>query len=386
MTGLGTTTSRVEARLRAAVDRGDVPHLVAVAADAGGTICEVAASAEGMGVPHPDTLYRIASMTKVVCTVAALRLRDRGELNVDAPVDEYCPTFADVPVLTGFDGELPRYRPPVTRATVRQLLTHTSGLAYAFWDEALHRWQMTAPGRPLPDSLQGVFAAPLIADPGTRFSYGTSTDWLGRVLEVAGGCSLDVLLEAEVLGPLSMLSTGFRVTDDDRARLVPVCRKDDTGRWRATGLDWERTPQYWPGGHGLYSTPHDFLRFQRMLLGGGTLDGVTILGADTVAEMFRPQLGGLRIPPLIATAEPETSCDFRPGPSATWGWGLLLNTDTRSGLRAAGSGSWAGVFNTYFWVDPTTGVTGALYSQYAPFLDAGVLRALDDFERCIYRS
>ncbi len=381
---MNAVTSRVTALLQAAVDRDDVPLVVGVAADDRGTICEAAAAADGLDTPDVDSVFRIASMTKIVCTVAALQQRDRGDLNLDEPVDSFVPDFADVPVLTGFDGDQPRLRPAATRATVRQLLTHTCGLGYAFWDADLHRWHSSDRTGLLPEGLQGVFAAPMVADPGTGFRYGTGTDWLGRVVETIGGRPLDVLLDNAVFGPLDMRSTGFRV--EDSSRLVPVYRRGETGHWRATGFDWDPRPRWWPAGHGLYSTPRDFLRFQRMLLGAGSLDGVRILEPATVAEMFRPQIGRLTVPAYIPTAEPQTSCDFRPGVGATWGWGLLLNSIAEPGLRAAGSGSWGGVFNTYFWVDPKTTVAAALYSQYGPYLDRGALKAYDDFERSVYEG
>jgi len=377
---------RVDAMLQSAVDRGDVPQVVAVAADAAGTIGAGAAGAArpGSGPPDVDSVFRIASMTKIVCTVAALQQRDSGELDLDDPVERYCPDFAAVPVLAGFDGDRPRLRPPASRATVRQLLTHTVGLAYPFWDADLVRWQRIAGEQPPLDGLRGPFAAPMIADPGTRFTYGTSTDWLGRVLEEVSGQPLDVLLGEQVLAPLGMGSTGFRVPAEQQSRLVPVHGKDQTGRWVSTDFDWDQAPEHWPAGHGLYSTPRDFLRFQRMLLGRGSLDGVSILAPITVAEMFRSQIGELVVPPIITTADPGISCDFRPGPGASWGWGLLVNTVAEPGLRAQGSGGWAGVFNTYFWVDPHRQLAGAIYSQFTPFLDPGALRTYADFERSVY--
>jgi CubicO group peptidase (beta-lactamase class C family) len=394
MTDLGVASPRIDACpridavLQAAVDRGDVPLVVGVAADAAGTIYQGAAGSGGSGDGAPDveSIFRIASLSKIVCTVAALQHRDRGDLDLDVPVETYCPEFAAVPVLAGFDEDRPLLRPPTARATVRQLLTHTAGLAYPFWDADLLRWHTTADKQPPPGDLGDRFAAPMVADPGSRFCYGTSTDWLGRVLEAISGQSLDVILAEQILDPLAMRSTGFQVAAADRSRLVPVHRRHPSGEWVATDIDWDAEPEHWPAGHGLYSTPCDFLRFQRMLLGGGSLDGVTILAEETVAEMFHGQLGALPFPTRIATAEPATSCDFRPGRGVTWGWGLLITTAAEPGLRARGSGGWAGVFNTYCWVDPASQVTGALFSQYAPFLDPGALRVYDDFERSIYQE
>ncbi|MFT4165355.1 MAG: serine hydrolase domain-containing protein [Microlunatus sp.] len=383
-------TTGIDAVLQTAVDRGEVPFAVGVAADTTGIVYEGAVGGpNGAGHQHlggvgVDSVFRIASMTKIVSTVAALQLRERGELDLDTAVEVYCPDFAGVVVLAGFNRDGPVLRPPVSRATVRQLLTHTAGFGYPFWDAALLRWHAGSHRQQLPDGLRGLFAAPMVTDPGTRFSYGTATDWLGRVLEAISGQPLDILLDELVLGPLGLRSTGFRVADADRHKLVPVHRRGGNGDWIATDLEWDSAPEHWPAGHGLYSTPSDFLRFQRMLLSGGSLDGIRILTEKTVAEMFRSQLGRLAFPTRVTTAEPATSCDFVPGPGATWGWGLLLNNAAEPGLRAPGSGGWAGVFNTYFWIDPTSRLTGALYSQYAPFLDPGALGLYRAFERSMY--
>jgi methyl acetate hydrolase len=390
MTTFSATSSRADLAahldtvLQAAVDDGSVPGVVAVAADRHGVIYDGAAGPRAVGEPDPvdgDCVVRIASMTKTVCTVAALQQRDRGRLDLDAPVDAYCPAFADLPVLDGFDGDRPRLRPPRTRATVRQLMNHTAGLGYGFWSAGLARWAAASGDA---DAL----AAPLMSDPGTRFEYGLSTDWLGVVVEAAGGQPLDEYLAEHVLGPLGMTSTSFVVPVADRPRSVPVHVRDDAGGWGASGIDWSPRPDLRPdrcaGGHGLYSTPRDFLRFQRMLLGDGTLDGVTILDRATVREAFSDQLGDLRVPAVMRTTDPAWSCDLVTDPRTRWGWGVRLDAPGEPGLRAAGSGGWLGIFNTMFWVDPRAGVTCAVHTQSLPFCTPEVLRLFTDVERTLY--
>jgi CubicO group peptidase (beta-lactamase class C family) len=370
----------IDSVLHKAVDSGAVPNVVGMAADRKGVIYEGAAGPRSVDGTEPvtvDSVFRIASMTKMVCTVAALQLRDRGDLDVDAPVDAYCPDFADVQVLSGFADDGPRLRAPASRATVRNLLTHTAGLTYGFWNADILRWDAaTGPG--------SVFTTPMVADPGTRFEYGIGTDWLGKVVEAAGGRSLDGYLNEHVLGPLGMTSTAFLATGAQRDRLVPVHARDGDGTWVTTDFDWDQKPDYWSGGHGLYSTPRDYLRFQRMLLGGGTLAGTTILDRSSVREAFTNQIGDLWFPARIATADPATSCDFVAGPGMKWGWGLLLSTTGQPGMRSAGSGAWAGLFNTFFWVDPASGITGALYTQSLPFVTPDALRVYADFEGALY--
>jgi methyl acetate hydrolase len=372
----------IDAVLQQAVDNGAVPNIVAMAADEDGAIYEGAAGPLAIGGHEPvsaDSIFRIASMTKMVCTVAALQQRERGNLNFDAPVETYCPDFADIQVLDGFDDDQPRMRAPARQATVQQLITHTAGLAYGFWNANILRWEAAT-------GTGNIFKAPMVADPGTRFEYGINTDWLGRVVEAASGTSLNDYLAEHILAPLGMEATAFLLTSDQQTRCVPVHVKQEDGKWVTTDFDWDQRPDHWAGGHGLYSTPRDYLRFLRMLLGRGRLNGVTILASSSVREAFTNQIGELWFPAEIHTADPAASCDFMAGPGMRWGWGLLLNTHGRPGRRRAGSGAWAGMFNTYFWIDPSAGVTGALYTQFAPFLAPQALQVCDDFERELYAT
>jgi methyl acetate hydrolase len=389
MTRPDPTTAAVDALLRAAVDSGAVPNAVVMAADADGVVSESAAGPRVAGEDDPvtpDSVFRVASMTKMVTTTAALQQWERGALDLAAPVAAYLPEFAELPVLEGFDGDTPRLRPPATQATVQQLLTHTAGLGYDFWNADVLRWQQLTGTPDITTGARAALSTPLVADPGTRFEYGTSTDWLGRVVEVVGGAPLDERLRVDVLEPLGMRDTAFALTAEQRARSVPVHRRRGDGPWAPSRIDWPTDPDFWAGGHALYSTPRDYLAFQRMLLAGGTLAGADLLRPSTVAAAFRDQLGGLRVPPLIRTASPASSCDFAPGPDCTWGWGLLLTTVDQPGRRAAGSGGWAGIDNTYFWVDPTRRLTGALYTQCLPFLEPACVQLLDDVERALYAA
>jgi methyl acetate hydrolase len=375
--------------LRAAVDGGHVHGVVATAANCSGTLYTGAAGvrvAGGDDPMTPDTVFRIASMTKMVTTAAALQLVERGALDLDTPVDEILPAFGDLGVLEGFDGDTPRLRTPADRATVRHLVTHTSGLAYRFWNTDIDRWFRVTR---TPDRDSGAAAAldaPLVADPGTRFEYGASTDWLGLVVEAVSGETLDAYWRAHLFGPLGMRDTTVRPDAGQRARLTPTHVRDGGGNPVPTGLDWPQDPDYRSGGHCLYSTPWDYLLFQRMLLGGGSLGGTRVLAESTVDAVFSDQLGdlGLGFPPHIATADPGVSADFTVGPGYTWGLGLLLDTAGRPGMRAAGSGGWAGLFNTYFWVDRATGVTGAVYAQSLPFVEPRVYAVYEDVERALY--
>jgi len=384
-----TMTARIDEKLQAAVAAGAVPGVVAMAAGPDGVLYEGAAgkrSAAADDLISPDTMTRIASMTKMITTTAALQLIERGILSLDAPVREYRPEFADLPVLTGFDGDTPQLRAPSVQATVRHLVTHTAGFGYRIWDADIdHYEQVSGIPNVMPGTID-VFKAPMVFDPGTRFEYGISVDWLGQVIEAVSGQPLDAYFLEHITGPLGMTNTTARMTAEQRANSTPIHVRGEDGARVATDVDWAQEPDYWGGGHFLYSTPRDYLKFQQMLLGGGTLGGVQILERATVAAAFANQIGALEVPPTITTAHPELSADVNLGSSLKWGLGLLLNPQPLPGMRAPGSGSWSGLFNTHFWVDPASGVTGAIYSQTLPFVDPPAVQLYADFEQALYAS
>lgn len=375
--------------LRDAVESGVVPNVAAVAATRDGVRYEGAAGPRVAGRPEPvsvDTHFRIMSMTKMIATVAALQLVEQGRLDLDAPVADYCPEFADKKVLDGFDGDTPRLRDPATQATVKQLVTHTTGLSYWFWNADILRWQDLTGTPPTASGRKAGLAAPLIADPGTRFEYGINTDWLGLVVEAAGGRTLDVAIHDGITGPLGMDQTTFRPTPEQLANATVVHRKGDDGTWAPTDAELNPSPEYHSGGHGLYSTPRDHVKFLQALLADGAVNGTRILQKPTVDDAFRNQIGALDFPESIPTADPSVTCGFNAGPGHKFGYGLLLNTRDVPGRRRAFSGAWAGLYNTHFWVDRTAGVAAAIYSQFLPFVTPDSMKLYADFEAAVYAS
>ncbi len=382
--------SRIDAVLAAAVAAGAVPHVAAIAADRDGVIYEggagVRIAGESTDPVNAGTQFRIMSMTKMVCTAAALQQVEKGNIELDAPVDIYCPEFADVAVLEGFDGDSPKLRPAGSRATVRQLITHTTGLGYWFWNPELVKYEsVTGIPNVVPGSAE-AFKAPLLADPGSRFNYGINTDWLGKVVEAAAGVGLDVAVKDGISGPLGMDHTDFRMDDEQRANAVTVHVKGEDGQWMSAGNVISENPDWWAGGHGLYSTPRDYVRFERALLRGGELDGERILREATVDAAFSNQLGDLDFPAEITTADPPITDTLAVGPGNKWGYGLLLNTEDVPGRRRAGSGAWAGLFNTHFWIDRTTGICASIYTNSLPFITPEAMGLYGDFEEALYAA
>jgi CubicO group peptidase (beta-lactamase class C family) len=381
--------SAIDQVLHDAVQSGGVPHVVAIAADRDGVIYQGAAGPRTAGDDEPaspDTVFRIMSMTKMPCTVLALQAMEQGTLDLDAPVANYCPEFAEVQVLTGFTDGVPQLRPPASQATVRQLITHTSGLGYWFWSGDLVQWEKISGIPNVVAGSRAALRAPMVADPGTAFIYGISVDWLGQVVEAATGLPLDVAMKQNITGPLGMDHTAFIMNDVDRANCSPVHVKGEDGQWSSIGEILNQAPEYYAGGHGLYGPPSDYIKFERALLRGGELDGTRILQPETVAKAFRNQIGDLDFPADIPTADPASSGSFALGPGYKWGYGLLLNTEDQPGRRRAWSGAWAGLCNTHFWVDRMTGICASIYSNFLPFITPEALGLYSNFERELYRA
>jgi methyl acetate hydrolase len=385
-----TRSQAIDTVLADAVVSGALPHVVAVAADRDGIVYEGAAGPRAPGEDGSvdiDTPFRIMSMTKPVVTVAALQLAEERKLDIDAPVEEYCPEFAEIGLLERIEDGQPVLRAPAHKVTVKQLITHTSGLGYWFWHADVLAWERAVKAPSAMTGLRAVLDAPLVSEPGSAFIYSNGTDWLGLVVEEVCGRSLDEAISLRVTEPLEMTRTGFALDDRARADLVPVHQLAPGGGWAASDVELPSHPEYVSGSRGLYSTPRDYLVFQRMLLGSGTApDGTTVLRPETVDAMFSNQIGRLDFPAEIRTAAPEAAFGLAVGPGYKWGHGVLLNTMDEPGRRRAGSGAWMGLFNTHFWVDPAAGVVGAFYTQVLPFLAPEAMRVYADYETALYAS
>jgi methyl acetate hydrolase len=386
-----TAVAAPDAVLREAVESGAVPGVVALAGDRDGLIHQGAFGRRGLGQDAPmalDTVFWIASMTKAVTSVAAMQLVEQGRLSLDAPLGALLPELAAPLVLEGFDAKgAPLLRPSRKPVTLRLLLTHTAGFSYTMWNAELARYAERT-GLPAPRSGKlASLAAPLVFEPGERWEYGINTDWVGRAVEAAADAPLPEVMKAKILDPLGMADTGYLPGSSQRARRAGVHQRGADGLLAPTEMALPEAPEFFGGGGGLLSTGPDYLRFLRMLLRGGELDGARILRAEMVAEMARNQIGELTFLPMRSVA-PALTDDFAPFPGVTkrWGLGFLINEEDVPGRRAAGSLAWAGLGNTWFWIDPRSGVTGVLMTQILPFADPTVLDLLGRYEAAIYAT
>jgi methyl acetate hydrolase len=371
-----------------AVANQDVPFLVGMVGDAGGVIWSGAAGERSPGQPATvDTVFRIFSMTKAVGSTAAMILIDRGKLSADTVVETILPEFAELKVLEGFDEKRPRLRAPRTKATVRHLATHTSGLVYEFWNTEVPRY-MEATGAPT--ILSGLTVAlkyPLQFDPGERWDYGIGIDWLGRIVEKVDGRSIDRFCKEEIFDPLKMGDTRFEVEDHMKARLAAVKIRGEGGEFGDFDIAPPSKPEFYGMGHALYSTAPDYMRFLRMYLNKGTLDGVRILSEKGLESMLANQIGDIPIP-LLKTAVPAITadCELFPGKRKSHSMAFMRIEEDIPGMRNAGSQGWAGVLNTHYWLDPKANLAGLLMTQSLPFVEPRFVDTYAKFERAAYRT
>jgi methyl acetate hydrolase len=377
---MGFDGSGIDRLLSDAVAGGTAHGVVAMVVDRDGILYEGAAGDAG-----PETMFRNASMTKAVATTGALQLVEQERLSLHQTVESVLPEFGELQVIEGFDGDRPVLRPPSSKATIRQLMTHTAGLGYFFLNERLFRY---GPAMGLPSPLEGLkvsLSAPLIADPATIWEYGVNADWLGLVLERLTGQTLGVYLDEHVYGPLGMTDSTFHPSDEQRARLLPIRMRAADGTLQPTELDLALEPEWDAAGHGSYGTARDYARFIRAWLNDGELDGNRILSASMVTTAFEDHIEGIPLPELTRSCIPELSNDVPalPVPQG-WGLGFHLVKDDIPGMRSAGTGDWAGIFNTYYWIDRAAGVGAVVMTQILPFYDAKIVEALLGFELGVY--
>ena len=372
--------SEIDALLEQAVTDGTFAGVCALIADRDGVLYEGSA-----GQADSQTIFRNASLTKALATVGALQLVEQGRLELEAPVESILPEFGELQVLEGFDGDSPRLRAPASKATIRQLMTHTSGCGYSFTNENLHRYfELTG----LPNPVMGFKAglkAPLVRDPGTRWEYGVSVDWLGLVVEAVSGSTLDVYLAEHLFGPLGMHETNFSPTPEQSERMIDISFRGPDGKLVPLPVELPTEAEWAAGGHGSCGTIGDYGRFIRAMLGNGELDGERVLDEETVKLAFSDQLRGVPLPEEMKSADPLMTNDVPvlPVPQA-WGLGFHLVEVDVPGMRSRGTGDWAGLFNCFYWIDRSAGVGGVLMTQVLPFFDAKIIQTLLGLEVATY--
>jgi CubicO group peptidase (beta-lactamase class C family) len=364
-----------------AVAAGNVAGVVGAVTSGTETLFEGGAGVTAMGGDQPvgpDSLFWIASMTKPITSIAAMQLVEQGKLSLDAPIGDLLPQLASRQILEG--GVL---RPAAGKMTLRHLLTHTSGFSYGFSSAEYAAYIKTHHLEQSPGML-ATLDMPLLFEPGTKWEYGISTDWVGLAVEAASGERLDAYFLKHIFAPLGMNDTMFLPDALQTARRVALHQRQADGTLLALPIvQKSQVPQFFSGGGGLYSTLADYLKFLRMFLSGGA----GIVTAATLAEMSRNQVGGLRAG-YIPSANPAltTGGDPTPGQDNRWGLGFLIYSENGPFGRHSGSLSWGGLANTAFWIDPAVNLAAVILMQTLPYGDPGAAKTMIGFERAVYAA
>ena len=383
-------SNAVDETLRTGIQRRSIPAVVGMVANGHSILYSGAfgiRDAESNQPVNVESVFSIASMTKAISTTAALQLVEQGKLKLDEPAARILPQLGNLKVIAGFDATTgdPILQPLKKPVTLRHLLTHTSGFSYVTWNEKMFRYAQktgTLDANAVTDP-----PSPIAFEPGTMWQYGTGIDFATRMVEAASGKELEPYFQEKILKPLGMNDTSFILTPERFERRVIVFQRQPDDKLKQLPRVLPAPPVRPTGGGGLYSTAPDYIRFTQMILGKGSLNGVRILKPETVAQMSRNQIGSLNAGRL-KTFQPEHSADvdLHPGANDKWGLGFLINTVPYDGGRSAGSLAWAGINNTFYWIDPHRNLTGVIMMQFLPFVDREAVGMLGDFERSVYAN
>jgi methyl acetate hydrolase len=371
---------------------GGVPGVVAMITDRTHNIYEGSAGVRALGGTEPmfqDAVFSILSTTKAMTGTALFQLIEEGKVQLTDAAKQYVPALADLEVLEGFDSQgQPITRPAKRDITVNDLILHTSGLGYEFFshDDLAYR---TAKGTPsLITSTFDSIKSVLLFEPGSAWNYGTSIDYVGKVVEQLRGQSLGDVLKERVFIPLEMHNTAFVMSESMTARLAPMHQRDQDGRLYATDFVLPQNPEMHMGGHGIFATVGDYMQFIRMFLNDGTGPAGRVLKPETVQQMVRNGLHGSMKSGGWRTSIPSISNDgeFFPSVPKSWGYTFQINeTDAPTG-RPAGSVGWAGLANLYYWIDRQNGIGGFWATQIFPFYDPASYFGFQELETAAYRS
>jgi methyl acetate hydrolase len=381
--------AQIDQVLRQKSEAKEIPGVVAMAATGKEVIYQGAYGKRDLSKDDAmtvDSVFWIASMTKAVTSAAGMQLVEQGKLSLDAPIGKVLPDLASPQVLEGFDakGE-PKLRPAKKPITLRHLMTHTAGFCYDLWNADMGKY-MEKTGTPgIISCLNAALKTPLASDPGTRWEYGINIDFVGKAVEAASGKKLDAYLHDHMFAPLGMSDTGFKIADNMRKRLVGMHARGEDGTLAAIPFELEQNPEFHMGGGGLYSTAGDYIKFCQMILNKGKGNGNQVLKPETVAAMGQNQMGDLTVGKMTTAAPPFTNdVDLYPDMIKKWGLSFLINTGKTPEGRSPGSLAWAGLANTYFWIDPARDIAGVILMQVLPFADNKCLEAFAGFEHGVY--
>lgn len=388
----GALTRSEDAVLKSAVDAEmPVAGVVAMVTDRSGNIYEGASGKrriDGDAAITTDDVFALFSTTKAITATAALQLVEEGQLDLDRPASEYAPEIGELQVIEGFEDDgAPRLRAPKSIPTTRQLLTHTGGFGYDFFDEVYSRLADEQGQPSVITATKAALTTPLLFDPGERWQYGTNLDWVGQVVERLRGKRLGEVFEERIFEPLGIENMSFVLREDFRPRLAEMHARNADGSLTPMDFELPSPPEVDFGGHGLYGTVGDYMTFIRMWLNDGAGEHGRVLKQETVEMAVQNHLGDLPVT-MLPGVIPSLSNDaeFFPGQSKSWSLPFMINNEQAPTGRPAGSLGWAGLANLFYWIDRKNGYGGYWATQILPFGDPTSFTKYMDFETALYRS
>jgi len=376
---------------RVASSSPGVPGVVAMATDRHRNIYEGAAGVRRLdrdAAMTTDTVFAIFSTTKAITGTAALQLVEEGKLDLDAPAKQYAPDLGRLQVIEGFDakGE-PKLRAPKRDITARMLLLHTAGLGYDFFNETYNRLAQEKGQPSVVTASKAALMTPLLFDPGDRWEYGSNIDWCGQVIEGITGKRLGEVFRIRIFEPLGMNDTAFVMTDAMRRRVAGMHARQADGSLAPMEFELPAEPEVHMGGHGLYATVGDYMRFIRMWLNDGNGEHGRVLKPETVRMAEKNHLGDKKIkllPGVIRSL--SNDAEFFPGLPKSWALTFMVNDEAAPTGRPAGALGWAGLANLFYWIDRQNGFGGFWATQILPFADATSFGGYMDFETAFYSA
>jgi CubicO group peptidase (beta-lactamase class C family) len=381
--------AQIDQILRQKSDAREIPGVVAMAANSKEVIYQGAYGKRDLSKDDAmtvDSVFWIASMSKAITAAGAMQLVEQGKLSLDAPIGKVLPDLAAPQVLEGFDAQgEPKLRPAKNPITLRHLMTHTAGFCYDLWNGEMVKY-LEKTGLPgITTCKNDALKTPIMSDPGTRWEYGTNIDFVGKAVEAVSGKRLDAYLRDQLLAPLGMSDTGFRIGPSQRKRLVGMHARGPDGSLTAIPFELEQDPEFHMGGGGLYGTAGDYIKFTQMILNKGRGNGNQVLKPETVASMGQNHIGDINVGKIVSALPAFTNdVDLYPDMVKKWGLSFLINTAKTPEGRSPGSLAWAGLANTYFWIDPSRDVSGVILMQLLPFVDKQCVETFAGFERGVY--
>ncbi|WP_421709217.1 serine hydrolase domain-containing protein [Algihabitans sp.] len=368
-----------------------VAGVVAMVTDRDRNIYEGAAGKRVLGGQADmtrDTAFALFSTTKAITGTAALQLVEEGKLDLDAPAKTYAPDIGTLQVIEGFDakGE-PQLRAPKRDITTRMLLLHTAGFGYDFFNETYNRLAQEKGQPSVITASKQALTTPLLFDPGEKWEYGTNLDWCGQVVEGIAGKRLGEVFRERIFEPLGIEDMTFELHDGLRARLAGMHMRNDDGSLTPMEFELPSAPEVHMGGHGLYGTVGDYMKFIRMWLNDGRGEQGQVLKPDTVRMAERNHLGDKKVT-MLPGVIPALSNDaeFFPGLSKSWAFSFMVNDEEAPTGRPAGALGWAGLANLFYWIDRANGYGGFWATQILPFGDPASFGGYLDLETGFYRQ